>query len=126
MKVIDRSGRILVMRPDNTTPIARLTAAKLRGQPLPQRLYYNQSVYRSDDAHTGRSAATAQCGVELIDFKLEFGRADGELLLCDEISPDSCRLWEKGTDKKLDKDRFRRDLGDVLGGYREVLERLEK
>lgn len=66
MKVIDRSGRILVMRPDNTTPIARLTAAKLRGQPLPQRLYYNQSVYRSDDAHTGRSAATAQCGVELI------------------------------------------------------------
>lgn len=64
--------------------------------------------------------------IRLIDFKLEFGRADGELLLCDEISPDSCRLWEKGTDKKLDKDRFRRDLGDVLGGYREVLERLEK
>ena len=64
--------------------------------------------------------------IRLIDFKLEFGRADGELLLCDEISPDSCRLWEKGTDKKLDKDRFRRDLGDVLGDYREVLERLEK
>ncbi len=66
MKVIDRSGRILAMRPDNTTPIARLTAAKLRTQPLPQRLYYNQNVYRSDDAHTGKSAEVAQCGVELI------------------------------------------------------------
>lgn len=66
MKVIDRSGRILVMRPDNTTPIARVMASQLRAQPLPQRFYYNQNVYRSDDAHTGRSAQIAQCGVELI------------------------------------------------------------
>ena len=66
MKVIDRSGRILAMRPDNTTPIARLTAAKLRALPLPQRLYYNQNVYRSDDAHSGNAAEIAQCGVELI------------------------------------------------------------
>ncbi|MBE6955309.1 MAG: ATP phosphoribosyltransferase regulatory subunit [Ruminococcaceae bacterium] len=66
MKVIDRSGRILSMRPDNTTPIARVMASQLRTAPLPQRLYYNQNVYRSDDAHTGHSAQIAQCGVELI------------------------------------------------------------
>ncbi len=66
-----------------------------------------------------------KCGIKLIDFKLEFGRVDGELLLCDEISPDSCRLWDAETDEKLDKDRFRRDLGNVLDGYRDVLARLE-
>ena len=78
MKVIDRSGRILAMRPDNTTPIARLTAAKLRAQPLPQRLYYNQNVYRSDDAHSGFAAEIAQCGVELIGAA--GARADLEIL----------------------------------------------
>lgn len=67
----------------------------------------------------------ARGGIRLIDFKLEFGRCDGEILLCDEISPDSCRLWDAKTDKKMDKDRFRRDMGDVLDGYREVLRRLE-
>ena len=67
----------------------------------------------------------AKAGIKLIDFKLEFGRADGELLLCDEISPDSCRLWDAETDRKMDKDRFRRDLGNVLDGYRDVLERLK-
>lgn len=67
----------------------------------------------------------AQAGIRLIDFKLEFGRADGELILCDEISPDSCRFWDAKTNEKLDKDRFRRDLGDVLGGYREVLSRIK-
>ncbi len=67
----------------------------------------------------------AKAGIKLIDFKLEFGRADGELLLCDEISPDSCRLWDAETDRKMDKDRFRRDLGNVLDGYRDVLARLE-
>ena len=64
-------------------------------------------------------------GIKLVDFKLEFGRADGELLLCDEISPDSCRLWDAETDRKMDKDRFRRDLGGVLDGYRDVLARLQ-
>lgn len=63
-------------------------------------------------------------GIKLVDFKLEFGRTKDGLVLCDEISPDSCRLWDAETDKKLDKDRFRRDLGDVLGGYRDVLARL--
>jgi phosphoribosylaminoimidazole-succinocarboxamide synthase len=65
-------------------------------------------------------------GVELIDFKLEFGRLpDGTLLLADEISPDSCRLWEVGTGKKLDKDRFRRDLGGVAEAYADILARVE-
>ena len=66
----------------------------------------------------------AKVGIRLVDFKLEFGRCEGKLILCDEISPDSCRFWDMDTDKKLDKDRFRRDLGDVLGGYTEVLGRL--
>ena len=67
----------------------------------------------------------AKAGIRLIDFKLEFGRADGELLLCDEISPDSCRFWDAKTNEKLDKDRFRRDLGNVLGGYSDVLARIK-
>jgi len=66
-----------------------------------------------------------QAGITLVDFKLEFGRCAGDVILCDEISPDSCRLWDAATNKKLDKDRFRQDLGDVLGGYREVLRRLK-
>lgn len=66
-----------------------------------------------------------KAGIRLIDFKLEFGRADGELLLCDEISPDSCRLWDMNTNDKMDKDRFRRDMGGVLEGYKAVLERLK-
>ncbi|MBP2644906.1 MAG: purC [Firmicutes bacterium] len=62
--------------------------------------------------------------VELIDFKLEFGIHNGELLLGDEISPDTCRFWDTETGQKLDKDRFRRDLGDVEAAYKEVLRRL--
>ncbi|MCL2145342.1 MAG: phosphoribosylaminoimidazolesuccinocarboxamide synthase [Endomicrobia bacterium] len=70
-------------------------------------------------------ALFAKADIKLIDFKLEFGRCGGKIILCDEISPDSCRLWDTGTDKKLDKDRFRRDLGNVLDSYRDVLGRLE-
>ena len=66
-----------------------------------------------------------KAGIRLIDFKLEFGRCGNKLILCDEISPDSCRLWDVNTDKKLDKDRFRRDLGNVLDSYQDVLRRLE-
>lgn len=65
-KLIDRSSSILVMRPDNTTPIARVAATKLRSTPMPQRLYYNQSVFRSDDVHTGTQSEIPQCGIELI------------------------------------------------------------
>ena len=67
------------------------------------------------------------CGVTLVDFKLEFGRpADGSIILADEISPDTSRLWDNATGKKLDKDRFRRDLGGVEDAYREVMARLER
>lgn len=62
--------------------------------------------------------------IKLIDFKLEFGRFHGDIILADEISPDTCRLWDKETNKKLDKDRFRRDMGDVEGAYFEVRNRL--
>ena len=71
-------------------------------------------------------ALMAEIGVRLIDFKVEFGRtADGEIVLADEISPDCCRLWDAKTNDHLDKDRFRRDLGDVMGAYVEILKRLE-
>ncbi|MBP5538311.1 MAG: phosphoribosylaminoimidazolesuccinocarboxamide synthase [Bacteroidales bacterium] len=66
-------------------------------------------------------------GINLIDFKLEFGRTpDGKIILSDELSPDRCRLWDAATGKKLDKDRFRQDLGYILDGYKEVYERLTK
>jgi len=64
-------------------------------------------------------------GINLIDFKLEFGLYEGEVILADEISPDTCRLWDIKTAKKLDKDRFRRDLGDVEETYQEVLKRIQ-
>ncbi len=66
-----------------------------------------------------------KAGLKLVDFKLEFGRYDGEVILSDEISPDTCRLWDMSTNEKMDKDRFRRDLGDVIEGYKKVLERIE-
>jgi phosphoribosylaminoimidazole-succinocarboxamide synthase len=67
------------------------------------------------------------CGVTLVDFKLEFGRlSDGAIVLADEISPDTCRLWDSETGNKLDKDRFRRDLGGVEEAYQEILRRLEE
>jgi phosphoribosylaminoimidazole-succinocarboxamide synthase len=62
--------------------------------------------------------------IDLVDFKLEFGRHKGKILLGDEISPDTCRFWEQGTQRKLDKDRFRRDLGDVEAAYQEMLKRV--
>lgn len=83
----------------------------------------------------------AAVGIELVDFKLEYGRLTGapadpsvpavtggpnHLILADEISPDTCRLWDRATGERLDKDRFRRDLGPLLDGYREILRRLEE
>ncbi|MDR1772987.1 MAG: phosphoribosylaminoimidazolesuccinocarboxamide synthase [Hungatella sp.] len=62
--------------------------------------------------------------IDLIDFKIEFGRYHGQVILADEISPDTCRLWDKDTHEKLDKDRFRRDLGGVEDAYEEVFRRL--
>ena len=66
----------------------------------------------------------AGVGIELIDFKLEFGRYHGQIILADEISPDTCRYWDMKTHDHLDKDRFRRDLGDAEGAYQEVYRRL--
>ena len=68
-------------------------------------------------------------GIKLVDFKLEFGRLNQDektkILLADEISPDTCRLWDATSDKKLDKDRFRKDLGNLLEAYQEVARRLD-
>jgi phosphoribosylaminoimidazole-succinocarboxamide synthase len=66
-------------------------------------------------------------GITLVDFKIEFGKtAQGELVLADEISPDTCRFWDMETQKKMDKDRFRQDLGNVMGAYQEIYTRLEE
>ncbi|MGB4440500.1 MAG: phosphoribosylaminoimidazolesuccinocarboxamide synthase [Sedimentibacter sp.] len=67
-----------------------------------------------------------EINIKLIDFKLEFGLYEGKVILADEISPDTCRLWDADTNKKLDKDRFRRDMGGVEEVYQEVLERINK
>ena len=66
----------------------------------------------------------AGAGMRLIDFKIEFGRYNGKIILADEVSPDTCRLWDMETNEKLDKDRFRRDLGNVEEAYNEVFHRL--
>ena len=69
-----------------------------------------------------------ECGLDLIDFKIEFGRLADDpsaIVLADEISPDTCRLWDLKTGKKLDKDRFRQDLGGVMEAYAEVLDRVQ-
>ncbi|MDR0855781.1 MAG: phosphoribosylaminoimidazolesuccinocarboxamide synthase [Clostridiales bacterium] len=66
-----------------------------------------------------------EAGIRLVDFKLEFGRCADGIVLCDEISPDSCRLWDWKTNEKLDKDRFRRDLGGVMEHYKDVLRRIQ-
>ena len=65
-----------------------------------------------------------EANIELIDFKIEFGRYHGQIILADETSPDTCRLWDATTHEKLDKDRFRRDLGNVEEAYNEVFKRL--
>ena len=78
LKIIDRSGKIMVMRPDCTTPIARVAATKLKAVPLPQRLYYDQTVFRSGQEHRGGSSEIAQCGVELIGAAGK--RADLEMI----------------------------------------------
>lgn len=65
-----------------------------------------------------------EAGIDLIDFKIEFGRCQGQIILADEISPDTCRLWDSKTKVKLDKDRFRQDLGNIESAYQEVFKRI--
>ena len=111
LKIIDRSGKIMVMRPDSTTPIARVAATKLRTLPLPQRLYYDQTVFRSGDAHRGGSSEIAQCGVELIGAS---GRkADLEMIA---LAVDCLR--ESGLE------HFHIELGHV-GFFRELTARMD-
>ena len=76
------------------------------------------------EVNAGLKEILCGVGIVLVDMKLEFGRLGGELVLGDEITPDTCRLWDKESGEILDKDRFRKDLGGELGGYREVLRRL--
>lgn len=66
----------------------------------------------------------AKAGMQLVDYKLEFGRFHGEIVLGDEFTPDGCRIWDSSTNEKLDKDRFRQDLGDVIESYKAVADRL--
>ena len=66
----------------------------------------------------------AEIGIDLIDFKIEFGRYKGQIVLADEISPDTCRFWDSVTHEKLDKDRFRRDMGNVEEAYEEIFKRI--
>ena len=90
MKIVDRTGKILVMRPDNTVAIGRVAATKLKGLPLPLRLYYNQTVFRSDDVHTGARSEIDQCGVELIGA--QGLRADLEVVSLAIHALDACGL----------------------------------
>ena len=91
LKIIDRSGRIMVMRPDCTAPIARVAATKLKHLPLPQRLYYQQTVFRDRLAHAGGSREIAQCGVEMIGAVGE--KADLEMVA---MAVDALRCCEIG------------------------------
>jgi phosphoribosylaminoimidazole-succinocarboxamide synthase len=85
--------------------------------------YITEQCFRINDFLQGMFKGV---GIKLVDFKLEFGKrkSDGKIILADEISPDTCRLWDADTDKKLDKDRFRKDLGNVVEAYQEVARRL--
>lgn len=95
LKIVDRSGKIMVMRPDCTTPIARVAATKLKAVPLPQRLYYNETVFRSGAAHKGGSSEIAQCGIELLGAGGQ--EADLEVLslaveALQKVSPNGCHI----------------------------------
>ncbi len=85
-------------------------------------------VYKmTEEINVALTEMFSKMGITLVDFKIEFGRTStGEIVLADEVSPDTCRLWDKETNEKLDKDRFRRDLGKVREAYEEILARLQK
>ena len=88
--------------------------------------WINEEVKRINDFLQGMFRGV---GIKLVDFKVEFGRTQinekNEIILADEISPDTCRLWDANTDKKLDKDRFRKDLGNLIEAYQEIARRLD-
>ena len=83
--------------------------------------YITEQCHRINDFMQGMFRGI---GIKLVDFKLEFGTVNGQIILADEISPDTCRLWDIKSDEKLDKDRFRKDLGNLIPAYEEVARRL--
>ena len=83
--------------------------------------YITEQCHRINDFMQGMFRGI---GIKLVDFKLEFGTVNGKIILADEISPDTCRLWDIKSDEKLDKDRFRKDLGNLIPAYEEVARRL--
>ena len=90
---------------------------------------YEELAYVTDEALKANALLGAlfhRVGIELVDMRLEFGRAsdNGHIIISDEVSPDTCRLWDEATGEKLDKDRFRLDLSDVVASYKIVLDRL--
>ena len=87
-----------------------------------------KKIYKmTDEINRHLSEMWHKLGIILVDFKIEFGRtSDGEIVLADEISPDTCRLWDEKSHEKLDKDRFRRDLGNIEDAYIEILRRLKE
>ncbi|MGN1054344.1 MAG: phosphoribosylaminoimidazolesuccinocarboxamide synthase [Erysipelotrichaceae bacterium] len=87
-----------------------------------------KKIYKmTDEINIYLSEMWHKLGIILVDFKIEFGRtSDGEIVLADEISPDTCRLWDEKSHEKLDKDRFRRDLGNIEDAYIEILRRLKE
>ena len=100
--------QILMMNILNESEIAEVKVAALKVNEVLQALF-------------------AKTGIKLVDFKIEFGKNNhAEILLADEITPDCCRLWDEKSNEKMDKDRFRRDLGSIRESYEEVLKRLQK
>ncbi|MBR4098426.1 MAG: ATP phosphoribosyltransferase regulatory subunit [Clostridium sp.] len=120
VKVADPSGMFCVMRPDSTTPIARVAATKLRSLPLPQRLYYDQTVYRSNPAHNGGSREIPQCGVELIGAKGM--KADLEIIVMAIDALRSCGV--PGFHVELGHAGFFRDLAARLNVQDDVVEEM--
>ena len=118
----DLDGRVVVLRKADQKNRFVQYHSDIRSSKIEK---IKKTIFRINDFMIGMFRGV---GIKLIDFKLEFGRTkiDGrkEIILADEISPDTCRLWDSATDKKLDKDRFRKDLGDLLPAYTEVAKRL--
>ena len=103
-------------------PLVNLTHITALGLATPEEIRQMEEISLKVNEIVGE--CMRDINIELIDFKLEFGRFEGQVLLADEVSPDTCRFWDAKTHEPLDIDRFRRDLGDVEEGYREILHRL--
>lgn len=120
LKIIDRSGKIMVMRPDSTAPIARVAATKLKSVPLPQRLYYDQTVFRSGHAHDGGSSEIAQCGVEMIGAVGK--KADVEIIAMAVDALKACGV--SGFHVELGHAGFYRALASRMDMPEDALERM--